>query len=365
MKISIYDLSRNQITILKGLGMIIIVLHNFLHWTNKIGENEFSFDPGRIFRFIDAVIHYDAWLIIGGSFSFWGFLCIEVFIFASAYGLTKQFLKKKPASYKSYILPKLIKIYGLIIIGLVCYFMLMYRFNPATTDRFPEFVISSLLLYNNFSFDIIFSYPYIGPWWYFSFIIQLYLIFPLLYFIIDKYKKRGLYIMFAVSCILIYALLPVCNKLNIPLFANFIGHLPEFILAIGFAMYKDWYIDYKTVLPALCIFILSWFSEYFFPLSFVSATILIIYFCHPIYNCSWKIIQKPLLFVGGISMFMFLINGPLRAYSLRYMYGKEQPEILLLTLIHLLTTIVISFVISIFYNNMISPHLNRLIKKVK
>lgn len=181
----------------------------------------------------------------------------------------------------------------------------------------------------------------------------------------NKYKEKGLFLMLGLSYLLIYGLFPIFNALNIPLLASFIGHLPEFILAMGFAMFKDFRLDYKVVLPALLLFILSNFSEYFFPFSFLSATIFIFYICYPIYNSPSKIIQKPLLFVGGISMFMFLINGPLRAYTIRYIYGKEQPDILLLALGHLLLTIAIAFAMSLFYNKLIAPLLNKLTGAIK
>ncbi|MBK5720224.1 acyltransferase [Dysgonomonas sp. Marseille-P4677] len=364
MKISLYNLSKNQITLAKGLGMLAIVLHNFFHWTNSIGENEFVFKSSHIQGLIDTVAN-DPLSLINACFTYFGHFGVQIFIFASGYGLVKQFMKREPSSYMVYILPKIIKIYGLILFGLACYFLLLYRINVISVDLYLEFVKSSLLLCNNFSFDTLFFYPYAGPWWYFGFIIQLYLIFPILYYLLDKYKEKGFFILIGFSYLLIYGLYPIFNTLNIPLFANFIGHLPEFILAMGFAMFKEFRLDYKIVLPALLLFVLSNFSQYFFPFSFASATVLILYVCYPIYNNSSKIIQKSLFFIGSISMFMFLINGPLRAYTIRYVYGKDQPDVLLLALEHLLLTIVISFAMSLFYNKLIEPMLDKLTRSIK
>lgn len=193
MNISLYNLSKNQITVLKGLSMILLVLHNYIHWTNHIGENEFYFNPDRIFSLFEA-IRNDLLMIINGLISYFGFLAVEIFIFASAYGLSKQFMKKKPTSYWSYIIPRLIKIYGLIIVGLICYFLLLYPIGALTINDFISFSSASLLLSNNLSNNTIFYYPYIGPWWFFTLIVQLYVIFPFLFYIIDKYKKNGLLI---------------------------------------------------------------------------------------------------------------------------------------------------------------------------
>ncbi len=360
----LYNLSKPQITLLKGLGILSIVLHNFFHWTNPIGENEFDFKDSRVYELISFIIN-DPLSLINACFSYFGHFGVEIFIFASGYGLAKQFIKRKPSSYIVYILPKIIKIYGLIILGLICYFVLIYHINIISINQYLDFAKSTLLLYNNFSSDTIFLYFYAGPFWFFGFIVQLYLIFPFIYYLMDKYKEKGFFIMIGLSLLLIYILLPVFDRLNIPLFANFIGHLPEFILAMGLAMFKKFRLDYKIVLPALLIFILANFYECFYPYSFISATILILYICYPVYNSSSKMIKNPLIFIGKISMFMFIINGMLRAYTLRYTTENEQISILLWALIHLVLTIIISYIMSLFYNRLVNPVLDRLIQAVK
>lgn len=364
MNISLYNLSKNQITILKGLGMIVIVLHNFIHWTNPIRENEFQFDPARIFTFYLAIKN-EFLMIINGTISYFGIFALQIFIFASAYGLSKQFMAKKPASYWKYIAPRLIKIYALIGFGLICYFLLLYPIGALTFKKFLNFAFSSVFLLNNFSYDTIFHYPYIGPWWYFILIIQLYLLFPLLYSIIDKYKKKGFFISLLISYILIYVLYPVTESHNIPLFGNFIGHLPEFIFGIGMAMFKEFRLDLKVIIIILVLFILSSFHAVFFPLSFLCATILILFFCYPIYNSSSPIIQKPLLFIGGISMFMFILNGPLRAYLIGYAAYKPALEALGWGMLQLCITIILSYFASLIYKKTVSPLQDKLINAVR
>lgn len=59
------------------------------------------------------------------------------------------------------------------------------------------------------------------------------------------------------SYVVIYALFPLTEKLNIPLFGNFPGHIPEFLLGIGLAMFKDIKVNGKILLISIIIFILS------------------------------------------------------------------------------------------------------------
>lgn len=359
MTISLHKLTQNDTAILKGIGILLIVMHNFLHWTNDIGENEMVFDNNRIFLLIESVLD-DPFMIINGFFTYFGFFGIEIFIFISGYGLAKQFMRNKPASYFRYIVPRLIKIYGLLLFGLISYFNIMYPIGAIPIEDYLSLFISSCLLYNNFTFDTIFLYPMAGPFWYFSFIIQLYIIFPILYYVIDKYKEKGMFGMIIISYIIIYILLYFENSLKFPVFGNFIGHLPEFILAMGFAMFKQFRLNYKIILPVAVLFILSNFYATFFPFSFISATILMLYFLYPLFKVPAKI-TKPIIFIGGISMIIFILNPPLRIWTRGYTYGQSSEIIFLISLIHLSLVLLVSYLTSIIYNKLYSPILNKII----
>jgi hypothetical protein len=38
-----FNLKKEQTLIIKGIGILMIVLHNFLHWRSDVGENEMSY----------------------------------------------------------------------------------------------------------------------------------------------------------------------------------------------------------------------------------------------------------------------------------------------------------------------------------
>jgi len=366
--LSLYNISKDQTLMLKGFGMICIVLHNFFHWTHKaqIGENEFRFFGRRIYNYAYEVMHHPDFFI-NALFSFWGHFGVQIFVFASGYGLAKQFMKNKPSSYKNYILPRLLKIYALMIVGLICYFLLLYPNMAITWNTFLGFVKSSLLLYNNFSYDTIFFFPYSGTWWYFSLIIQLYLIFPILYFIVDRYREKGFFITLIISYLLIYGLLPLAEAHNIPIYGNFIGHIPEFLLGIGLAKFKDFRLSYKVVFPiALVIFTLSNFFKYIHPLGYLAVTIVMLMILIPLYGKLSGNFSKSLLFVGQISMFVFVINSPLRSYTIPHEISTlPQFIILLKALVHVLFTFGISYLVWAIYGKTVSPALNRITGKLR
>lgn len=359
MKLSFSNLSKDQTNIIKGGAMVFIVLHNFIHMTNHIGENEMSFDPNRIYVLFDTVFRLKS-MLFNGFISYFGIYFLQLFIFISGYGLAKQYGKDKSVSYLSYISKRLIKLYALLVFGIIIYFILFYQFFDL--NWFSQFAISSLLMYNNFSFETIFLY--VGPWWYFSLIVQLYLLFPVLYKILNKYKEKGLFISILCTYVLMCLLYPILSRLNIPMYGNFLGHLPEFLLGMGIAMFPRLSFNLKLIIPVSILFILSNFFELFFPFSFLTATILLLYLLYPVIKYAPVWIEKPLVFFGSISMFMFLINGPLRKYTLPYFDYHSPLYILYGSLIHLAIVILVSYIMSFLYKRVVDPFIKKLISKI-
>lgn len=347
MRLSFSDLDKDQTNIIKGGAMLFIVLHNFIHLTNSIGENEMSFDPNRIYTLFDTIYNLKS-MLFNGVISYFGFYFLELFIFISGYGLAKQYSKNKSISYFKYISQRLIKLYSLLLFGLVVYFILFFQFFDL--KWFGAFAVSSLLMYNNFSFDTLFLY--VGPWWYFSLIVQLYLLFPLLYKLIDKHKEKGLFVLIACSYLIMFLLYPTLTRMNIPMYGNFLGHLPEFLLGIGCAMFPRFSFNLKFIFSIIVLFVLSNFFEVFFPFSFLTATILLLCLFYPVINYASDWIKKPLVFLGGISMFMFIINGPLRAFTMPYFTYHSPLYILYGSLIHLVIVIIVSYIMSLLYKRL-------------
>src|SRR5260221_10559693 len=82
------DLNKRDTTVLKGLAITAIVLHNFFHLVSPVHPNEFAFDAARFRLFLDIVKHPS--LMLQAFFSFFGHYGVQIFIFLSAYGLAKS-----------------------------------------------------------------------------------------------------------------------------------------------------------------------------------------------------------------------------------------------------------------------------------
>ena len=359
MNLSFFSITKEQTNITKGIAMIIIVLHNYLHWFFDIGENEFKFNPDNIWGLF-SFIGSDYKSTFSCLISYFGFYALECFIFLSGFGLVKQSLKKGEIPYFKYLLPKITKLYTLLIVGFISYFCIIsFIAKPGLSFKL---VVSTFLMYNNFSFDTIFSI--VGPWWYFSLILQLYILYPLLYKVLLKYKEKGAIALVILSYVFIFLLSPLANRYNFPIYGNFLGHLPEFILGMSIAMFKEIRITWKIYIFAFFTFALSNFYITFSPFRFLSATILMLGLIYPIINMRNSALRRGLTYVGSISMFIFIINGPLRIYT--HFYITDKPYIIqfLISLFHLAIVIADAALISFMYNKTFEQ-INRLLSIVK
>ena len=91
MSIPIQQFSKQQTTLLKGLGILLIVLHNFYHnLTPIMGENEFNFSE-EVFWNYYHVLQFSPENLVRVLFSYFGHYGVQVFIFFSSYGLTRKY----------------------------------------------------------------------------------------------------------------------------------------------------------------------------------------------------------------------------------------------------------------------------------
>ena len=74
----IYSISKDDTNIIKGVGILLIVLHNFFHWISPSpGENEFNFSSERIFYFFKELYAYPG-EVINILFSYFGHFSLLV-----------------------------------------------------------------------------------------------------------------------------------------------------------------------------------------------------------------------------------------------------------------------------------------------
>ncbi len=359
------DISIDESLRIKGIAMIFIVLHNFLHLISGVKENEMSFDFDRINTFFESVANTPT-----GTpnfvISFLGAYFVQIFITLSAYGLTRKAIASGQTNYKLMAIPPILKVYSLIF-PVFAFYSLLNLFidvsggGEGIAVMFLNEILFLLMAYN-FSYDTLFGSPIpvlsAGPWWFCFLIIQLYLLFPIFFFIVKKIGSAW-WLIVVIAYIFIYAALPFSEAAGFPIFANAPGHLPEFIFGIALAMYPAVRVRWWHALVGLIVFCLSITNSWTFPLTFLSSSIVILFCCRHFLrlteNC--RRCQASLLFFGNASMFMFIVNAQVRNITLR-LYENTHPLIMLAGgCIHLGLVLLVAFLYGYVYHRKIKKHL--------
>lgn len=331
-----FSISKDQTNIIKGVAISFIVLHNFLHMLpGTFGENEMTYKP--LFLKYAQLVYDSPSTIVRSFFSYFGHYGVQLFIFISGYGVAKSFSKTRQST-ACFVLRRLFNIYKLMLITI--FTMLLLRaaevIQPGVIGLFKAMFRHALMI-NNLSLETMFNY--VGPWWFFDIILQLYLIFPIVFYIISRYPKKGFLLLLVCVYSIIYALSPVAEKFSFPLFANFIGHLPEFALGIFLALNSERKISLYWIIVAGVFFCFGTVNSVFFPFTFLAITVLtlavILLFSRV--NCSCII-----MFVGRISPYVFVLNGPLRDVLLPAAKTSSDLMQIVYSLLHFIMVIVIS-----------------------
>jgi len=313
------DISKTETNLFKGIAILMIVIHNFLHRFPTPKENEMVFFPERIFDLL-SIITTEPQGIIRALFSFFGHFGVQIFIFLSAYGLTKKYHNNdNNIIYFSFIKERLLKIYPMFLLALLSYLIYMSIYTvfyeglsllPWLQSIAKSFIFKVTLLFNLYPGQ---GYSLVGPWWFMSFIFQFYLVFP---FMLSLYKKYGTKFLVLISCFAItLSFLTNGTFGNVSIFFTVLGHVPVLCLGMYFAKEQEVKIPNIALFALLLIYFVGNVNEQLFFVSHFCMALILIYLFTTIVK-KLKVnshLYKLFMFFGTISMPLFLVNGFLRA----------------------------------------------------
>lgn len=304
--------TKTDTTFYKGIGILLIVFHNFFHTPKQFGlENEEWFNPENVHLFLGFFSEFNLTNWISAIFGFLGHYGVQLFILFSAYGLTVQFSRKTTSTLK-FVTHRLKKIYFLLFFGIVVN-IFIYWAQGQPLSLYDILKKSFLLGTTASSFTNWYLYGmFAGPFWFFALIIQLYVLFPFFYKLITSFDLKKIWIPFVGAYILIYPLHYLTADNHFSLFGNVFGHLPEVFLGIAMAHFQFKSFKKIILLVAAAVFILSQFFEIFFPLSFLMVTVLLLGMVGFLRKNTKGNFEKFILFTGEISMILFIVNGRFR-----------------------------------------------------
>ena len=322
--------TKRDTTIIKGFAILCIVLHNYFHWIWPApGQNEFDFDPYRVFKLFELLAAQP------GDFvrlllSFFGHFGVQLFVLLSGFGLAVKWNEQTKGNLQAlstYHFPfsALRKLYPLLLTGVVvclfgCILMEGRLFNAQEWREigFKMLFIHTLIPNSGLSIN--------GPWWFFGLIFQLYLLFPLLFRCIRKWGWKAFLVVLLVSYGMIFLFRDALNLHHGEiLLQNAPAHLPEFALGILLAFSKDKKIHWIWLLLAVVLFTWGNFAPGFFPFTFLSLCVITVFVTQKwkAARGKWKLkkgqtrkgihaILNGLHYIGGLSMLLFVVHGYFR-----------------------------------------------------
>ena len=170
-----YDRSDSQV--LKGIGILLIVLHNFFHTFPEFPpECEFEYIPDNVGRFVDTLGRGNLRTIVLSLFSFLGHYGVSVFVFVSGYGLAKRYGQSPDAGWRI-LLHRATQLWKWIVPMALLLLLDRYSGHTHITYQYLENqkiwtdLLAMLTFTANFLID---RFVIAGPWWYFGMAFQLY-----------------------------------------------------------------------------------------------------------------------------------------------------------------------------------------------
>ena len=217
---------------IRGLAILAIFLHNYSHaLTGIVPENEYSFVAKYPHQLLYQLLHPTLELPIH-LVSFFGHYGVPLFLFLSAYGLEKKYSSSdKSAPIGKFIASHYAKLWVMMIIGffpnLVLDVVRAETFWAPFTNVFPRLGMFNTL----FPFEPYMVFP--GPYWYFSLMVQVYIIYRLFLFRRTWHWAVGMLLL----CQLAQQLFTDNTTVLMWLRYNFIGSMLPFVLGLLYARY--------------------------------------------------------------------------------------------------------------------------------
>jgi peptidoglycan/LPS O-acetylase OafA/YrhL len=301
-------ISRDHTGYLKGIAILMIVFHNYYKWVFPItGENEFWFSADSIGKCLVA-LRTDPREIFNVFFNFLGFYGVQVFMVISAYGLARSWQKGRPG-YGRFILHRFDKLYpSLFLAALVFILITIIRESSVPGPDLMKDLLYQLALFPGKPTGIS------GPWWFYSFIFQFYLVFPAMMWVWGKAGLKGLAGMVIAGYLVTILFYTPMRAAGFNPYTLFIGHMPEFCLGIWLAGRERLKVPYPVLAFALALLVCGNIYEWLWPFANLSAALLLMTMIQYLWSKreKMKFLTSLVSFSGAVSMYLFASHGLFR-----------------------------------------------------
>ncbi len=304
-------LSRQDTNFLKGLAILGVVFHNFWHnIAGAPGENEMFFNQEAFSNVLNILLH-DPLDALHALASFYGHYGVHLFIFLSSYGLAAKLAQRNISSLKeayATLLSSVLKILKLSVLGLAT--VLVLRLAQGWTIELPKTLLEFLKFVtftNNLRPGAL--YGFVSVYWYLALAVQIYLLFPLVFFAVRRFPAPSFAAFFTLTAIAGALNQSVIDNFDIYLFATPIPHLLIVALGTYCSIYGS--LSLWFLVPACATFFLGAGFAILFPFTFTGFALASITVFGLVKNGianEKSIISR----IGSISMFIYIAHGDTR-----------------------------------------------------
>lgn len=322
-------LTKEQCLNIKGIGMVLIMIHNFVDHSIGVECNEMYYSQNSTDFFVNSVFNSSS---IWSFFSFAGWIGVPLFFFMSGYSLTKKFGKQK-IEYLPYIKRHAIKLWKLLLPVYLLYVLISHCCFGQEYEIKGVIAVASLM--GNFFADTFFE-P--GVYWFFGVILQFYILFLLM----RHFETRWLVNILLLFLLMYYYVLYFDDKyISVYFRYSFRGWIVPFILGMlyarkQFSLSKKLYFTFSlTSLVALVFCLVVKSLAPFIEIMIITFVISLVQLK------SYRLIS----FIGIISSSIFVIHPFVRMIFLNtsYLADNYSNNLLVLTSLYVLITITLSW----------------------
>lgn len=167
-------LSLMECSALRGIAILGIFLHNYLHWLNPmVKENEYLFHQRNVDRMVELMLT-PSWDLPLQLVSFFGHYGVPVFLFLSGYGLVMKYENTTNGSSPN-PLHHFRKLFPMMILGFAVFAMVDWITPGRHHWSWLDIITQMTMTINIFPNPDRNIWP--GPYWFFGLMMQLYLLY--------------------------------------------------------------------------------------------------------------------------------------------------------------------------------------------
>ena len=327
-------------TLLKGIGILLIITHNYMHWLPEcVPENEYTFSVERIDQ-LCAYLAQGGPHVLLNILSHFGHYGVAIFLFLSGYGLVKKYEGSRVGKMESskegkevlalshirasaiFLLRHAVKLWWLMVPAVLLFVVM--EMMQGTWNRPFSRLLPLLGFYSNLQphRDLI-----LGPWWWFGLMMQFYLLWRLLLY------RRGRWVLYLTMGVCVAAVLCIAwmergqldstGTLTCYLHYNFPPSMLAFGLGVADARYGlGWLHRWWSPLVGVAVLIVGSFNAGIWCVSSVGALMVALAFAgrggesSSKGNTVYVNLRMVLIFTGTISAWLFALHPVVREYTI-------------------------------------------------